>query len=225
LQYIYGRPLEARPGTVDMYSNAAFTVLTAIVEKASGISFIEYLRRALLTPLGIIDVHVGATAAALRRADEVATYDAPGVSPSHLDMRAEATAPDAHGGKFVLEQDVGAGGLIMSTATIAKFVATHAVWEIGAREVNGRVNGRYGRFAGSGSAVQCRPDGIDFAFSFNRELDYPEYDALKDQLLRIIDDRLIVRSATLHTGLAALSRFVRRLVDAIRNVFAPRLDR
>ena len=223
LQYIYGTPLVARPGTSDNYSNAAFTVLTAIVEKASGVSFIEYLRRAVLTPLGITDVHVGATVEALRRADEVATYDAPGVSPSHLDMTAEATAPNAHGGMFALEQDVGAGGLIMSTATIARFVATHAVWEIGAREVNGHVNGRYGKFAGSGSAAQCRPDGIDFAFSFNRELDYPEYDALKDQLLRIIDEHL-VRRDTLDTVLAALTRFARRVVDAIRSIFARRLD-
>jgi CubicO group peptidase (beta-lactamase class C family) len=224
LQYIYGTELVAHPGTFDKYSNMAFTVLTAIVEKASGVSFIEYLRSALLTPLGIVDVHVGATAAALRRADEVATYEAPGDSPSHLDMGAKATAPDAHGGKFALEQDVGAGGLIMSTATIARFVATHAVWEIGARESNGQLNGRYGKFAGSGSAALCRPDGIDYAFAFNRELDYPEYNLLRDQLQPIIDEHLIVRRETLDTVLASLALFARRVVDAIRDVVARRLN-
>ena len=95
LQFIFGTPLVARPGTADNYSNPAFTVLTAIVEKASAVSFIDHLRRAVLTPLGIVDVHVGATAESLRRADEVATYDASGVSPSHVDMAEGATAPVA----------------------------------------------------------------------------------------------------------------------------------
>ena len=153
LQYIFGTPLVARPGTSDNYSNPAFTVLTAIVEKASGLTFIDYLRRAVLAPLGIVDVHVGATAASLRRADEVATYDAPGVSPSHLDMAEGATAPDAHGGTFALEEDPGDGGLIMSTATIAGFLATHAVWEIGPREVG------MGDMGGSRAPVRWRSRG------------------------------------------------------------------
>ena len=63
VSYIYGEPLAARPGAVDSYSNSAFTVLTSIVEKASGRRFIDYLRNDVLAPLGIDDVHVGATAA------------------------------------------------------------------------------------------------------------------------------------------------------------------
>ena len=225
LQYIFGTPLVARPGTGDNYSNPAFTVLTAIVEKASGLSFIDYLRRAVLTPLGIVDVHVGATAASLRRADEVATYDAPGVSPSHVDMAEGATAPDAHGGKFALEQDVGDGGLIMSTATIARFLGTHAVWEIGPREVNGRVNGRYGRFAGTGALAVSRPDGVDFAVAFNREIDYPDYNALVAQIHTILDDGLVRRRETVDTVLTGLARLVLRVLDTIRDVVARRLDR
>lgn len=220
LQYIFGTPLVARPGTGDNYSNTAFTVLTAIVEKASGLSFIDYLQRALLTPLGIFDVFVGATAASLRRADEVATYDAPGVSPSHQDMADGVTAPDAHGGKFALEQDVGAGGLIMSAATIARFLGTHAVWEIGPREVGGR----YGRFAGTGAIAVSRADGIDFAITFNREIEYPDYDALVAQIQGILDDGLISRSETVDTALIGLARQVLRVFDAIRDVVARRLD-
>jgi CubicO group peptidase (beta-lactamase class C family) len=220
LQFIFGTPLVARPGTGDNYSNPAFTVLTAIVEKASGLSFIDYLQRALLTPLGIFDVHVGATASALRRADEVATYDAPGVSPSHLDMADGATALDAHGGMFALEQDIGAGGLIMSAATVAKFLGTHAVWEIGPREVGGR----YGQLAGTGAIAVSRADGIDFAVAFNREIEYPDYDALVAQIQSILDDSLIRRSETVDTALIGLARQVLRVVDAIRDVVARRLD-
>ena len=127
LEYTFMSTLVARPGTSDNYLNPAFTVLGAIVEKASGVSLVDYLRQQLLAPLGITDVHVGGTDASARRVDEVATYDAAGVSPSHLDMNGNATANDAHGGMFALEADVGAGGLIMSTATIARFLRTHAV--------------------------------------------------------------------------------------------------
>jgi CubicO group peptidase (beta-lactamase class C family) len=221
LQYIFGTPLVARPGTGDNYSNPAFAVLTAIVEKASGLSFIDYLRRALLTPLGIVDVHVGATAANLRRADEVATYDAPGVSPSHVDMAEGATAPDAHGGMFVLEQDVGEGGLIMSTATIARFLGTHAVWNIGPREVGGR----YGRFAGTGAAAVSRADGVDFAIAFNREIEYADYDAVVAEIQSILDDRLVLRRETVDTVLIGLARLVEESFYAIRDVVARRLDR
>ena len=104
-EYSYMSTLVARPGTGDNYSNPAFTVLGAIVGKASGVSLIDYLRRELLAPLGITDVHVGGTDASARRVDEVATYDAAGVSPSHLDTSENATANDAHGGNFALEAD------------------------------------------------------------------------------------------------------------------------
>lgn len=221
LQYIFGTPLVARPGTGDNYSNTAFTVLTAIVEKASGLSFIDYLRRSLLAPLGIVDVHVGATPASLRRADEVATYDALGVSPSHLDMAEGATAPDAQGGKFSLEQDVGAGGLIMSTATIARFLGTHAVWDIGPREVGGR----YGRFAGTGALAVSRADGADFAIAFNREIEYPDYDALVAKIQSILDAGLERKRATVDTVLIGLAQLVQRVFTAIKDVVARRLDR
>jgi CubicO group peptidase (beta-lactamase class C family) len=221
LQYIFGTPLVARPGTGDNYSNPAFTVLSAIVEKASGLSFIDYLRRAVLTPLGIVDVQVGATAANLRRADEVATYDAFGVSLSHVDMAQGATAPDAHGGMFSLEHDVGDGGLIMSTATIARFLGTHAVWDIGTREVGGR----YGRFAGTGALAVSRADGVDFAIAFNREVEYPDYDAVVAKIQGILDDGLVRKRATVDAVLIDLARLVQRVFYAIRDVVARRLDR
>ena len=81
VSYVYGEPLDARPGTGDNYSNSAFTVLTSIVEKASGRSFIDYLRQDVLPPFNITDVQLGATAANSRRPDEVSSYDATGCRP------------------------------------------------------------------------------------------------------------------------------------------------
>ena len=90
-------------------------MLTSIVEKASGSSFIEFLNFELLGPLGIHDVDVGATAENGRKPKEVSSYDDDGASPAQTDMRPGAVAPNAYGGTFVLENGEGAGGLITST--------------------------------------------------------------------------------------------------------------
>jgi CubicO group peptidase (beta-lactamase class C family) len=45
--------VQARPGTRRIYSNAGFTVLGEAIAKASGIAFPEYLRQAVLAPLGL----------------------------------------------------------------------------------------------------------------------------------------------------------------------------
>jgi len=136
-------------------------------------------------------------------------------------MAVGATAPDAHGRTFSLEHDAGSGGLIMSTATIARFLGTHAVWNIGAREVGGR----YGRFAGTGAAAVSRADGIDFAIAFNREIEYADYDAVVARIQSILDGGLVSRRATVDTVLMGLARLVQRVADAIRDVVARRLDR
>jgi len=187
-RYVYGQPLVARPGDAGpdgngFYSNSAFTVLTSVVEKASNSGFIDYLRRELLAPLGIADVHVGATAHSGRRPNEVFTYDDPGSAPSQLDLAPGAVANNAHGGQFLLENGEGSGGLIMSIGTVARFLSRHAVWNIGPREVNGR----YGRLAGSGAAAICRPDGVDFAFAFNRMVEYADYNVLVADINAVLD--------------------------------------
>src|SRR5258708_128862 len=83
VSYLYGEPLVARPGSGDNYSNSAFTVLTSIVEMASRRPFIDYLSHEILAPFHINDVELGATAANIRSPNEVASYDHPGVGPSH----------------------------------------------------------------------------------------------------------------------------------------------
>lgn len=50
---ILSMPLIAKPGEKIAYSNAAYTLLAAIVEKASGQSFQEYIHDNLLTPLNL----------------------------------------------------------------------------------------------------------------------------------------------------------------------------
>ncbi len=171
----HGEPLIARPGTGDNYSNSAFTVVTPIVEAASHLSYLDYLRLAVLSPLNISDVQVGATRSNARHLHEVPAYDHPGVSPSQIDMAVDAIAPNAYGGQVVTENSEGVGGLITSTGTIARLLATHAVWNIGGRELGTR----YREMDGTGACAASRSDGLDFSYAFNRRVTTAEHDGIK----------------------------------------------
>ena len=217
VRFLYGVRLERPPGETcepdDVtYSNSAFTMLTSIVEKAFESSFIEFLNFELLGPLGIHDVDVGATAENGRKPKEVSSYDDDGASPAQTDMRPGAVAPNAYGGTFVLENGEGAGGLITSTGTIARFLGANAVYGVGPRPAfsNG---GRYGRFAGSGAAAVNRFDGVDFAFAFNRSVDYADYNVLAAQINGIIDRHSRLVLAPVYTLIARVAQIIRILVS------------
>ena len=199
--------------TTILYSNSAFTVLTSIVEKASESSFIDFLNFELMGPLGIGDVDVGATAENGRKPNEVSSYDDVGISPSQTDMSPDAVAPNAYGGTFMLENGEGAGGLIMSTGTIARFLGANAVYGVGPRPPvsNG---GRYGALAGSGAAAVNRLDGLDFAFAFNGSVEYAYYDLLAAQINAVIDRHSTLVLAPFFTLIASAARFIRNLVSA-----------
>ncbi len=50
---IKGRPLQFAPGTAQMYSNRAYWLLHLVVEKASGMTYPQYLERMIFEPLGM----------------------------------------------------------------------------------------------------------------------------------------------------------------------------
>jgi CubicO group peptidase (beta-lactamase class C family) len=185
VHYIYGEPLVDRPGVVrpgtdGNYSNSAFYVLTSIVEAAAfPDKYLDYLRRAVLSPLKIEDVHLGATFAGAGQPHEVPTYDHPGVSPSLIEMAVDAIAPNAYGGQVVTENSEGVGGLITSTGSVARFLAGHAVWDIGGRQLG---FARYGEMDGTGAGAVSRNDGLDFSYAFNRRVTTAEHDYIKGRI-------------------------------------------
>lgn len=220
VQYLYGEPLVARPGSDAVnYSNSAFTVLTSIVEKASGRSFIDYLRDAVVTPFHINDVHVGVTAVNGRIPNEVSSYDDPGFSPSQIDLAPNAIAPNAYGGTFALENGEGAGGLIMSTGTAARFLATHQVYGIGPRKPGLPWAARYGNLSGTGAAAVSRPDGIDFAYAFNHLVSDPDHDALVTRINAVLDHHTRVQNSGVF---ASIQAFAVGVVTFVQGVFGLR---
>ena len=219
VRYIFGvHPLDARPGTFDSYSNSAFAVLTSIVEKASGRNLHRLSSQRSVAAFRHPRCPARRNRSEHAKTNEVSSYNDPGFSPSQTDMAVDAIAPNAYGGTFALENGEGEGGLIMSTGTVARFLATHAVWDIGPRQPG---FARYGKFSGTGAAAVSRPDGLDFAYVFNYQDDDPEHDALVKQIHAILDRHLSVQPGGV---VASISRFIIGLVDRVLRVVGLRLN-
>jgi CubicO group peptidase (beta-lactamase class C family) len=56
IRYILNRPMTAEPGTVANYSNGDAHLLSAVLQKATGSTALEFARRRLFEPMGIDDV-------------------------------------------------------------------------------------------------------------------------------------------------------------------------
>lgn len=187
VRYMYGEPLVFPPGMSDQYSNIAFTVLTSVVERASGLSYVDFLRREILQALGITDMHVAATHHA-PIGGEVSSYDDPGIGLSHLQPAAQVWEPVAYGGEFILENGEGSGGLLTSVGTIARVLATHPVWNADVASLTGReLATRYGTLPGTISGAKSRSDGLDVGFVFNRRVTNAEHDQITAAIDRFLD--------------------------------------
>ena len=200
----YRIPLAYPPGMpppgLDTYSNLAFHVLGAVVEQASGQGLVDFVNQRLAAPMGITDIRAGATGLGLRHPGEIGAYDSAGVGLSKLDLRPDVLAPAAYGGSLLLDSAPGSGGLVTSAETIARFIGTHAAWDLG-----GRVTAtRYGDFAGTAAAAVS--NGVwDVSFLVNRALDKTPADAMdpKDALRDEIVAWLATHGSKLspfHTG-------------------------
>ena len=178
------------PGTGDTgYSNTAFDVLAAVIERATGMSYVDYLTQRVAGALGLRDIAGARTARDARLPGEVDGYDGNGAMlPSQLDLAPTATEVDVYGGDFVLEPRPASGGLLASPASVARFLDRHNVYGLG-----GRSGGtRYGTFVGT-SAGATSMGTWDFAWATNREI----ADAVKDQLTAGITSYLAAFGATL----------------------------
>jgi CubicO group peptidase (beta-lactamase class C family) len=51
--HLAGKPLRFEPGTSVQYSNGGYVLLAAVIERASGVSYAEFLRRNISEPLGL----------------------------------------------------------------------------------------------------------------------------------------------------------------------------
>lgn len=181
IRFMYGEPLVFPPGHQPMYSNLGYILLTALVEQAAGLPYLDYLNQVILHPEGLQDVWVGHTPAQARLPGEV-TYDALTVGPSLLQPGTTIIAPTAYGGDFRLEAIEGSGGLVTSAPTIAQFISRHAVWlsETPTGEILDvrRPAARYGKLAGTTSIAVSKTNGIDSTMRASHWFDQWTHSAL-----------------------------------------------
>lgn len=170
-RYMYGEPLQFEPGTEDFrsigrtsYCNFGYLLLGLVIEKISGMSFIDFLKERVMAPLGITDVAVGKTRRDELRPDEV-SYDGPGLGLSAIDFRSDLLTPYVYGGEgFIMEAKDSCGGLIATATAVVTLIQRYAVWGIGERAAG---HARAGGMAGTRSYARSRDDGVDFVYIFN----------------------------------------------------------
>jgi CubicO group peptidase (beta-lactamase class C family) len=170
--YMYGQPLQFAPGTQTLqstqgasYSNFGYLLLGLVVEKASGLSYIDYLRNSILKPLGLEKhIFVAPMLSSFNNALEV-HYDDPGMGLNALQPTSNQLVPYAYGGEGYITELMDSGGGLMTTATtLTLFSHVRATWGLG-----GRTPGlaRSGGMAGVSSLMTSRMDDVDYAYIFN----------------------------------------------------------
>jgi hypothetical protein len=104
----------------------------------------------------VSDLFVARTAVGQQLAGAVSHYDSVNAGPSMLDT-SNVWAPGAYCGSFALEPAPAAGGFATSVTTVARFIGSHAVWDLGPRvEAT-----RYGDAEGTATIAQSRASGLD----------------------------------------------------------------
>lgn len=97
------RPLEFQPGERWTYSNSGYVLLTAVIERASGRSYAEFVAENLFQPLGMADSGYDSHAAIIpRRASGYVPTDRGVVNAAYVDM----SVPSGSGGLYSTTHDL-----------------------------------------------------------------------------------------------------------------------
>jgi CubicO group peptidase (beta-lactamase class C family) len=180
------RNLATAPGSTYSYSNFGYLVGMAVVERVSGLSFLNFVRQRLLAPLGITDVAACPTSGpAGRPADQVQPED-DGLGFTTVRPADQVIVPAVYGGDgMAKESALGSCGLAASATALVRMIGTHAVWGMG-----GRMNGRRdGSTPGCRSTATSRADGIDWTFIISTRVGIADtaWNRLVDQINASLD--------------------------------------
>ncbi len=121
VRYALTRTLSFDPGRRYSYSNLGYAVLGEVIEKVSDISYEDYVKLAILHPLGIYDMHIGRSYYREKYINEVRYYERPGTSPTRSFDDRSRYVPRSYGGNDITNLGA-AGGWIASPAEIMKLV-------------------------------------------------------------------------------------------------------
>lgn len=122
IQYVLERHrLYFAPGTRSYYSNFGYSILGEVIEKASGLSYEDFVLQEIMLPLGIFDTQIGHNLLEQRHKGEVCYYDKEN-APYRLSCDGSGEmVPRPYGGTNV-EALGAAGGWISSTPDLMRLM-------------------------------------------------------------------------------------------------------
>lgn len=121
IRYMMKRPLDFDPGERYAYSNFGYCLLGRVIEEITGKTCDQYVKDAVLAPLGVHDMRIGATLRA-QRAEGEATYYAGQGRPKAVVGEIGQRVPKPYGA-FYLEAMDSHGAWIASAVSLARFAA------------------------------------------------------------------------------------------------------
>jgi len=122
IRYMLGQPLDFDPGTSHVYSNFGYCLLGRVIEKATGRSYGTAVREAVLAPINIQQMRLGASLSDGRAPGEVRYYTAKNSLAPSVFPGQPAKVPWPYGG-FHLEAMDAHGGWLASVVDLARFAA------------------------------------------------------------------------------------------------------
>lgn len=161
VEFVFTQRLDYAPGQEYVYSNTGYVILSRIVEKASGLSYFDYLTQNVVEPLGMNVQHFKTQ----QHYDAVVPEAFETGLPSYDYTDTTTMVPDVLGGDgMVKEACDGSCSLACSAGDLVKLAGRYAVWGIGEHT---STYDRMGSTPGVSTYVCSRGDGRDLAVVIN----------------------------------------------------------
>ena len=122
VRYMLGQPLDFEPGTRYAYSNFGYCVLGRFIETVSGQSYERFVKEAVLQPLGIKNMRLGASRPEGRAHGEVHYYTPNNATGPSVFPGVAKKVPLPYG-TFCLEAMDAHGGWLASAVDLARLTA------------------------------------------------------------------------------------------------------
>ena len=122
IRYMLGQSLDFDPGSWYAYSNFGYCILGRVIEKASGMTYAEYVKTNILDPIGIEDMRLGHSLLSDRYSNEVHYYGTESSLTQSVFPEESELTTWPYGG-FYLEAMDSHGGWIASAEDLVRFAS------------------------------------------------------------------------------------------------------
>jgi len=116
-------PLSHAAGSQYQYSNYGYVVAGRIIEKASGMAYVDYVRKHIFEPAGVYGAYMGSSLRSFPELGEMPYHTRPGAPSRAPSVFAQVSGqvPVPYG-SFALESNDSAGGWVLSAIDLARFI-------------------------------------------------------------------------------------------------------